>query len=81
MPLAQALARENRVVVVEPLGYGWSDTTKEARTVENTVEEPVSYTHLDVYKRQWPPMSCSIPTGKSLISPWITAISRTMRSG
>ena len=39
MPLAQALARENRVVVVEPLGYGWSDTTKEARTVENTVEE------------------------------------------
>lgn len=39
MPLAQALARENRVVVVEPLGYGWSDTTKEARTVENSVEE------------------------------------------
>ena len=29
-----------KVVVVEPLGYGWSDTTKEARTpVENTVEE------------------------------------------
>lgn len=39
MPLTERLAEHNRVVVVEPFGYGWSDVTNKERTVENTVEE------------------------------------------
>lgn len=39
MPLAERLAKNNRVVIVEPFGYGWSDTTAKARTVENIVSE------------------------------------------
>ena len=39
MPLAQDLAKENRVVIVEPFGYGWSDITSEERTIENQVED------------------------------------------
>lgn len=39
MPLAKELATENRVVIVEPFGYGWSDITHEERTIENEVEE------------------------------------------
>ncbi|AZB44711.1 alpha/beta hydrolase [Bacillus sp. FJAT-42376] len=38
-PLVDELAKNNRVAVVEPFGYGWSDLTKEPRTVENIVEE------------------------------------------
>jgi hypothetical protein len=38
-PLVNELAKKNRVVVVEAFGYGWSDLTKEERTVENIVEE------------------------------------------
>ena len=33
------MAKNNRVVVVEPFGYGWSDKTNKERTVENIVEE------------------------------------------
>ena len=39
MPLAKELAKENRVVIVEPFGYGWSDITSKERTLENEVEE------------------------------------------
>lgn len=39
MPLAQELSKENKVVIVEPFGYGWSDITPEERTIENEVEE------------------------------------------
>lgn len=39
MPLAERLSNDNRVVIVEPFGYGWSDATWKPRTVENTVEE------------------------------------------
>lgn len=38
-PLANELSKENKVVVVELPGYGWSDKTEERRTVENIVEE------------------------------------------
>ncbi|MHA6533100.1 alpha/beta fold hydrolase [Paenibacillus sp. BAC0078] len=38
-PLLSELAKQNKVVVVEPFGYGWSDLTNEKRTVENIVEE------------------------------------------
>lgn len=38
-PLVEELSEDNRVVVVEPFGYGWSDTTNKERTVENIVEE------------------------------------------
>lgn len=38
-PLMNELAKNNRVVVVEPFGYGWSDITNKERTVENIVEE------------------------------------------
>lgn len=38
-PLINELAVKNRVVVVEPFGYGWSDTTSKERSVENIVEE------------------------------------------
>lgn len=38
-PLMNELARNNKVVVVEPFGYGWSDITNKERTVQNIVEE------------------------------------------
>ncbi|MTH55746.1 alpha/beta hydrolase [Bacillus mangrovi] len=38
-PLINELAKNNKVVVVEPFGYGWSDITPKERTVENIVEE------------------------------------------
>lgn len=38
-PLIQALSKNNKVVVVEPFGYGWSDQTSKARTAQNMVEE------------------------------------------
>jgi pimeloyl-ACP methyl ester carboxylesterase len=38
-PLMDELSRNNRVVVIEPFGYGWSDVTDKERTVENIVEE------------------------------------------
>ena len=34
-PLAEALSSEYNVVVIEPFGYGLSDMTESARTVEN----------------------------------------------
>lgn len=39
MPLATELSKTNRVVIVEPFGYGWSDITNDERTLENEVEE------------------------------------------
>lgn len=39
MPLAKELSKENKVVIVEPFGYGWSDITSAERTIENEVEE------------------------------------------
>src|SRR3954470_7210254 len=38
-PLIDELAKNNKVVVVESFGYGWSDLTQKARTVESIVEE------------------------------------------
>ncbi|MEI4770047.1 alpha/beta hydrolase [Psychrobacillus sp. FJAT-51614] len=38
-PLINELAKNNKVVVVESFGYGWSDITDKERTVENIVEE------------------------------------------
>ncbi|GGA49496.1 alpha/beta fold hydrolase [Psychrobacillus lasiicapitis] len=38
-PLINEMAKNNKVVVVEPFGYGWSETTNKERTVENIVEE------------------------------------------
>ncbi|MFC7687063.1 alpha/beta fold hydrolase [Ureibacillus sp. GCM10028918] len=38
-PLINEMAKENRIVVVESFGYGWSDITDEERSVENIVEE------------------------------------------
>lgn len=38
-PLINELAKQHRVVVVEPFGYGWSDLTGEERTVDNITEE------------------------------------------
>ncbi|SES12611.1 Pimeloyl-ACP methyl ester carboxylesterase [Psychrobacillus sp. OK032] len=38
-PLINELAKSNKVVVVEPYGYGWSDLTSKERTVENLVVE------------------------------------------
>ena len=38
-PLINEMSKNNKVVVVEPFGYGWSDLTKKERTVENIVEE------------------------------------------
>jgi pimeloyl-ACP methyl ester carboxylesterase len=37
--LANALKDKYRVTIVEPFGYGWSDTTKKARTNANMVED------------------------------------------
>lgn len=39
MPLAERLAQENKVVIVEPFGYGLSDTVSKERSIENEVEE------------------------------------------
>lgn len=38
-PLVNELSKNNNVVVVEPLGYGWSDVMSKRRTVENIVSE------------------------------------------
>ncbi|MDI2588630.1 alpha/beta hydrolase [Psychrobacillus sp. NEAU-3TGS] len=38
-PLINEMAKNYKVVVVEPFGYGWSETTNKERTVENIVEE------------------------------------------
>ncbi|WP_223442619.1 alpha/beta fold hydrolase [Metabacillus dongyingensis] len=38
-PLINEMAKYNKIVVVEPFGYGWSDLTNKERTVENIVEE------------------------------------------
>ena len=38
-PLMEELSKSNKVVVVEPFGYGWSDLTDKERTVESLVEE------------------------------------------
>ncbi|MGV2446312.1 UNVERIFIED_CONTAM: alpha/beta hydrolase [Bacillus sp. ATCC 13368] len=38
-PLINEMAKNNKVVVVEPFGYGWSDIINKERTVENIVEE------------------------------------------
>lgn len=38
-PLINEMAKNNKVVVVESFGYGWSDITNKERTVENIVEE------------------------------------------
>ncbi|MCR8842325.1 alpha/beta hydrolase [Paenibacillus sp. SC116] len=38
-PFMNEMAKNNKVVVVEPFGYGWSDQTSKERTVENMVEE------------------------------------------
>lgn len=38
-PLINEMSKNNKVVVVESFGYGWSDTTNKERTVENIVEE------------------------------------------
>lgn len=38
-PLIDELAETNKVVVVEPFGYGWSNLTDNERSVENIVEE------------------------------------------
>jgi pimeloyl-ACP methyl ester carboxylesterase len=39
MPLVELLADTYTVTVVENFGYGWSDHTNRARTIENIVEE------------------------------------------
>lgn len=38
-PLVNELSKKNRVVVVEPFGYGYSEKTSRARTVKNITEE------------------------------------------
>lgn len=38
-PLAERLSGDFRVVIAEPLGYGWSDLTDGERSVQNIVEE------------------------------------------
>ncbi|MGM0240934.1 alpha/beta fold hydrolase [Enterococcus sp. AZ103] len=38
-PLIDELSKKNKVVVVEPLGYGWSDLTDRERSVENITYE------------------------------------------
>jgi pimeloyl-ACP methyl ester carboxylesterase len=39
MPLADRLSEDYKVVILEGFGYGFSDTTKEARSNENIVNE------------------------------------------
>lgn len=38
-PLADELAKHNRVITYEPFGYGYSDMTDKPRTIENECEE------------------------------------------
>lgn len=38
-PLIDEMSKTNKVIVVEPFGYGWSELTDKDRTVENLVEE------------------------------------------
>ncbi|WP_235988992.1 alpha/beta hydrolase [Aquibacillus kalidii] len=38
-PLINEMSKNNKVVVVESFGYGWSDITNKERTVENIVDE------------------------------------------
>ena len=38
-PLINEMSKNNKIVVVELFGYGWSDLTHKERTVENIVEE------------------------------------------
>ena len=38
-PIIDKLAETNKVVVVEPFGYGWSDLTDRERSVENIISE------------------------------------------
>ncbi|MCM3359458.1 MAG: alpha/beta hydrolase [Psychrobacillus sp.] len=38
-PLVKELSVDNRVIVVEPFGYGWSEKTDKKRSVENITEE------------------------------------------
>lgn len=38
-PLINEMAKNNKIVVVEPFGYGFSELTNKERTVENIVEE------------------------------------------
>lgn len=38
-PLADELAKNNRVITYEPFGYGYSDITDKPRNIENEVEE------------------------------------------
>lgn len=38
-PLIDKLSVNNKVVVVEPFGYGWSDLTDKERSVDNIIEE------------------------------------------
>lgn len=38
-PLIDEMSKSNKVVVVEPFGYGWSDLTDKNRTVESIVGE------------------------------------------
>ena len=38
-PLADELAKNNRVITYEPFGYGYSDITDKSRTIENECEE------------------------------------------
>lgn len=38
-PLIDRLSKKNRVIVVEPLGYGFSDLTDKERSVQNIVKE------------------------------------------
>lgn len=42
-PLAERLAKDYRVITVEPFGYGLSDGTDKARTADNIVEELHDY--------------------------------------
>lgn len=39
MPLAERLSTDYKVVILEPFGYGFSDTTKEVRSNENIVND------------------------------------------
>lgn len=38
-PLINELSKNNKVIVAESFGYGWSDLTDKERTVENIIKE------------------------------------------
>lgn len=42
MPLATELSKTNRVVIVKPFGYGWSDITNDERTLQKFVNYSVN---------------------------------------